>query len=69
MTKLSQGELLNFAFREALHREEQRLARYTRLSETIRDKRIRALFKYFASASQGRVKEIRSEAKNFNIKI
>ncbi|MFX4261728.1 hypothetical protein ACOBQJ_05965 [Pelotomaculum propionicicum] len=69
MTKLSQVELLNSAFKESLHREEQRLARYTSLSETIRDKRISALFKSFAAASKGRVKQIRSEAKNFNIKI
>lgn len=69
MTKLSQGELLNSAFKESLHREEQRLARYTSLSETIRDKRIRALFKNFASVSKGRIKQIRSEAKNYNIKI
>jgi len=69
MTKLSQGELLNSAFKEALHREEQRYARYTCFSETIRDKKIGALFKDFAASSDERIKQLRSEVKNYNIKI
>lgn len=68
MTKISQGELLNFAFKGALHREEQRLARYTRLSETIRDKRLGALFKSFAASSDERIKQLKAEMKNYNIK-
>lgn len=69
MTKLSQGELLNSAFKEALHREEQRYARYTRFTETIRDKKIGSLFKDFAAASDERIKQIKAEVKNYNIKI
>ena len=69
MTKLSQGELLNSAFKEALHREEQRSARYTQFSETIRDKRIGDLFKDLTAASNERIKQIKDEAGNFNIKI
>lgn len=68
MIKPTQGELLNNAFKEALHREEQRLARYTRFSETIRDKRIGDLFKGFAAASNERIKQLKDEAGNFNIK-
>lgn len=68
MTKPSQGELLNFAFKDALHREEQRLARYTRFAETIRDKRIGDLFKGFAAVSDARIKQLKDEAGNFNIK-
>jgi hypothetical protein len=69
MTKISQGELLNSAFKEALHREEQRYARYARFSETIPDKRIGALFKDFTDLSGERVKQLKAEVKNYNIKI
>jgi len=68
MSKLTQSELLNNAFKEAVHREEQRLAFYTYLSQTISDTRLKEIFNGFAGNSQEQLKQLKTEMINFNIK-
>ncbi len=66
--KLSQGELLNNALKEALQREEQRRARYLHLSKNFRDRRLNYLFGEFAGISAERLKQLNNLMKQFNIK-
>lgn len=68
MSSLTQGELINNAFKEAVHREEQRQARYIHLSEIIKDKRLRTMFNDFALSCREHLKQLKAEMKNFNIK-
>lgn len=68
MSKLTQGELLNNAFKEAVHREEQWEARYVHLAKIIKDERLRAIFNDFALSSGKHLKQLKAEMKNFNIK-
>jgi len=60
---------MNNAFKEAVHREEQREARYAHLSKIIKDERLRAMFNDFALSSEKHLKQLKAEANNFNIKI
>lgn len=69
MSKLTQGELMNNAFKEAVHREEQRQARYAYLSKTIKDERLRAMFNDFDVSCREHLKQLKGEMKNFNIKM
>lgn len=68
MSKLTQGELMNNAFKEAVHREEQRQARYAHLSKTIMDQRLKAMFSDFAASSRNHLQQLKAEMKNVNIK-
>jgi len=68
MPKLTQGELLNIAFKEAIHREEQYEARFTYLSKTIKDDKLKAMFNDFAGSSRKRLTQLKAEMNNFNIK-
>lgn len=67
-SKLSQGELLNNALKEALRREEQRRIRYLHLAKTIKDRRLNTLFGRFAGISGERLKQLDNLMKNFNVK-
>lgn len=69
MSKLTQGELLNNAFKEAIHREEQRQARYAYLSKRIKDSRLKKIYARFAEASSDHLTRLKAEVKHFNIKI
>ena len=69
MSKLTQGELMNNAFKEAVHREEQRQARYAYLSKTIKDKRLKEMFNDFAATCLEHLKQLKAEMINFNIKM
>jgi len=68
MSKLTQGELLNNAFKEAVHREEQQEAYYTYLSETSKDTRLKIIFNEFARSNREHLKQLTAEMKNFDIK-
>jgi len=68
MSDLTQGELMNNAFKEALHREEQRQAWYNHRAKTIKDERLRAMFNDFAVTCREHLKQLKAEMKNFNIK-
>lgn len=68
MSKLTQGELLNNAFKEAVHREEQREARYNHLAGIIKDERLRSMFNDFAVACGEHLKQLKAEMKNLNVK-
>ncbi|HPZ43469.1 MAG TPA: hypothetical protein PL078_05640 [Bacillota bacterium] len=66
--KLSQGDLLSYALKEALLREDQRLARYLHLANNLRDRRLKQLFGEFAATSAERLKQLNNLMKQFNIK-
>lgn len=68
MSRLTQGELMNNAFKEAVHREEERRARYSHLAKIIKDERLRAMFNDFALTSGNHMKQLKAEMKNHNIK-
>lgn len=68
MSGLTQGELMKNAFKEAVHREEQRQARYIHFADTIKDKRLRAMFNDFALSCREHLQQLEAEMKNFNIK-
>ena len=68
MSRLTQREILNNALKEAVHREEQRSARYKYLSETMGDERLRGLFADFARTCGEHLRRLTSEMSNFNIK-
>lgn len=67
-SKLSQGELLNNALKEALEREEQRRVRYLHLAKTVKGRRLKYLFGRFASISGERLKQLDNLMKNLNIR-
>lgn len=69
MPESTRGEFLNYAFKETLHREEQSVARYDHLSETIRDDRLKTMFNSFARTSRERLKQIKTEMSHLNINI
>ncbi len=66
--KLSQGDLLSYALKEALLREEQRRARYLHFANNFRDRRLKHLFGEFAGISAERLKQLNNLMKQFNIK-
>lgn len=68
MSKLTQGELMNNAFKEAVHREEERQSRYSHLAKNIKDERLKAMFNDFALTSKDHMKQLKAEMKNHNIK-
>lgn len=68
MPKLTQGELLNNAFKEAVHREEQQDVYYTHLSKTIGDTKLKKIFNDFARTNREHLKRLKVEMNNFNIK-
>lgn len=64
MPELTQGELLNNAFKEALHREEQGGARFDYLSRTIKDERLKVMFNSLAGNCREHLKQLQAEMKN-----
>lgn len=67
MSRLTQREILNNAFKEAVHREEQREARYNYLHAAIGDERLKGLFGDFARTCGEHLRQLKVEMKNFNI--
>lgn len=67
MSKLTQGEILNNAFKEAVHREEQRQARYDHLSRAVKDRRLREMYGDFALSAREHLQQLKAEMKNLNI--
>jgi len=68
MPKLTQSEFLNYAFKEALHREELQGIYYTHLAKTIADTRLKIIFQDFARTNCEHLKQLELEMNNLNIK-
>ncbi|MDD3652807.1 MAG: hypothetical protein PHO01_01285 [Desulfotomaculaceae bacterium] len=68
MSWSTRGEFQNYAFKEALHREEQAVARFDHLAKKIRDDRLKRMFNSFAGTSRERLQQLKVEMAHLNIK-
>ncbi|MEG6616189.1 hypothetical protein V6C27_07080 [Peptococcaceae bacterium 1198_IL3148] len=68
MRRLSQKELMNYAFKIAVEREERFTAKYFYWSKMVKNKELTALFGDFAVASRSHVAKLKQEMSKFNLK-
>ncbi len=68
MRRLTQKEVMNYAFKTAVEREERFAAKYFYWSKQVKGSDLTALFGDFAVASRSRVAKIKQELNKFNIK-
>jgi rubrerythrin len=68
MRRLTQKELMNYAFKMAVEREERFTAKYFFWSKMAKGKDLTALFGDFAVASRSHVAKLKQEMGNYNIK-
>ncbi|GAB6157059.1 hypothetical protein JCM39194_02590 [Desulfotomaculum varum] len=67
MAKLSQKDVENYFFKQAYDREKLRQSKYTFLYETVKDKRLRKMFKALAMTSQSNLAALRQEMEKLDI--
>lgn len=68
MRRLTQKEIMNYAFKTAVEREERFTAKYFYWSKMVKSKDLTALFGDFAVASRSHVAKIKQEMGKYNIK-
>ncbi|CCO09082.1 hypothetical protein [Desulforamulus hydrothermalis] len=67
MAKLAQKDVENYFFKQAYDREKLRQAKYTFLYETVKDKRLRKMFKALAMTAQSNLAVLRQEMEKLDI--
>ncbi|SHF01499.1 hypothetical protein [Desulforamulus putei] len=68
MAKLTQKDVENNVFKQAYDGEELRRAKYAYLSKTVKDKRLKKIFKVFEMTAQSHLAELRQEMQKLDIK-
>ncbi len=68
MRRLTQKEVMNYAFKTAVEREERFTAKYFYWSKKVKGSYLTSMFGDFAVASRSRVAKIKQELNKYNIK-
>ncbi|GAB6182245.1 hypothetical protein JCM14036_35640 [Desulfotomaculum defluvii] len=68
MPRLTQQEIQNNVFKQAYDREVFRLAKYDFLVNTVKDKRLKKLFKIFSKTASSHIAELKQEMQKLDIK-
>lgn len=68
MQKLTQKEIMNNMFKQALERESYRQNKYDQLTQKTGDKRLQEMFEEFARTSQRHTAAMQLEMYNLDIK-
>ncbi|MEG6522961.1 hypothetical protein [Desulfotomaculum sp. 1211_IL3151] len=68
MARLTEQEIQNNIFKKALDREMLRQAKYNYLTNTVKDKRLKKLFKVFDMTATSHIAELKQEMQNLDIK-
>ncbi|WP_031517390.1 hypothetical protein [Desulfofalx alkaliphila] len=68
MRRLTQKEIMNYAFKNAVEREERFTAKYFYWSKMVKGKDLTAMFGDFAVASRSHVAKLKQEMNQHNIK-
>lgn len=68
MRRLAQKEIMNFAFKTAVEREEKFTSKYFYWSKMVKDSKLTAMFGDFAVASRSNVAKLKLEMNKHNIK-
>ncbi|MEW6697425.1 MAG: hypothetical protein ACOY35_06660 [Bacillota bacterium] len=68
MAKLTQKDVQHNIFKQAYDGEELLKAKYAYLSQTLKDKRMKKIFKVFEMTAQSHLAELKQEMQNLDIK-
>lgn len=68
MARLTEQEIQNNIFKKAFDGEVLRQAKYSFLTNTVKDKRLKKLYKLFEMAATSHIAELKQEMQNLDIK-